>query len=90
MAYFVVERNLPGITPEMLQSAGMRAKTCCSEMTNEGQSVRWIRSFYLPEMAQTHCYFEAASRAMVEEANQRARIPFTNITEVVEMTPDSV
>jgi hypothetical protein len=90
MAYFVVERNLPGVTPEMLHSAGMRAKTCCSEMTNEGQSVRWIRSFYLPEKAQTHCYFEAASVAAVEEANKRARIPFTHITEVPEMTPDSV
>lgn len=90
MAYFVVERNLPGITPEMLQSAGMRAKTCCSEMTHEGQSVRWIRSFYLPETAQTHCYFEASSAATVEEANKRARIPFTHIAEVVEMTPDSI
>jgi hypothetical protein len=56
----------------------------------EGQSVRWIRSFYLPETAQTHCYFEAASRATVEEANKRARIPFTHITEVMEMTPDPV
>lgn len=90
MSYFVVERSLPGVTPAMLQSAGMRAKTCCSEMTNEGQSVRWIRSFFLPETAQTHCYFEAASRATVEEANKRAKIPFTHITEVVEMTPDSV
>ena len=90
MAYFVVRRDLPGITPEALHSAGMRAKTCCSEMTQEGQAVRWIRSFYLPETAQTHCYFEADSKAAVEEANQRARIPFTHITEVVEMTPDSV
>lgn len=40
MAYFVVQRDLPGVTPEILKSAGMRAKTCCSEMTNEGQSVR--------------------------------------------------
>jgi hypothetical protein len=56
----------------------------------EGQSVRWIRSFYLPETAQTHCYFEAASRATVEEANKRARIPFTHISEVMEMTPDPV
>jgi len=90
MAYFVVERNLPGITPEMLQSAGTRAKTCCSEMTNEGQSVRWIRSFFLPATAQTHCYFEAARLETVEEANKRARIPFTHIAEVVEMTPESV
>ena len=90
MAYFVVQRDLPGVTPEVLQSAGMRAKTCCAEMTQEGQPVRWIRSFFLPETAQTHCYFEAPSRTAVEEANQRARIPFTRISEVVEMTPDSV
>jgi hypothetical protein len=90
MACFVVKRGLAGVTPEMLQSAGMRAKTCCSEMTNEGRSVRWIRSFYLPETAQTHCYFEAANRDAVEEANNRARIPFTQITEVVEMTPESI
>jgi hypothetical protein len=90
MANYVVKRDLPGITPEALYSAGMRAKTCCSEMTHEGQPVRWIRSFYLPETAQTHCYFEAASKAAVEEANQRARIPFTQIIEVMEMTPESV
>jgi hypothetical protein len=90
MAFYVVQRDLPGITPEALQSAGMRAKTCCAEMTSEGQPVRWVRSFYLPETAQTHCYFEAPSRVAVEEANNRARIPFTRITEVVEMTPDAV
>jgi len=59
-------------------------------MTGEGQSVRWVRSFYLPESSQTHCYFEAASRAAVEEANKRARIPFTEIAEAIEMTPEMV
>ena len=90
MSLFMVKRTLPGITPEALQSAGLRAKTCCAEMTQEGESVRWIRSFFLPETAQTHCYFEAGSKTAVEEANQRARIPFTEITEVVEMTPEMV
>jgi hypothetical protein len=90
MSLFVVERELPGITPEALQSAGVRAKTCCAEMTAEGQPVRWIRSFFLPEQARTHCYFEAASAAEVAEANQRARIPFVRITAVVEMTPEAV
>jgi hypothetical protein len=78
MPFFVVKRDLPGVTPEALQSAG------------EGQPDRWVRSFYLPETAQTHCYFEAASKSAVEEANQRARIPFTQIVEVVEMTPEMV
>jgi hypothetical protein len=90
MAQYVVKRDLPGITPDALQSAGIRAKTCCSQMTSEGQSVRWIRSFFLPETQQTHCYFEAVSKSAVEEANQRARIPFTQIVEVVEMTPEMV
>jgi hypothetical protein len=90
MPYFVVQRDLPGVTPEVLQSAGMRAKSCCAEMTKEGQPVRWVRSFFLPETAQTHCYFEAPSLGAVKEANSRANIPFTLITEVMEMTPDSV
>ena len=59
-------------------------------MTGEGQPVRWVRSFYLSETAQTHCCFEAASKSAVEEANQRARISFTQIAEVVEMTPETV
>jgi hypothetical protein len=90
MSYFVVKRELPGVTPEALQSAGLRAKSCCAEMTREGQPVRWVRSFYLPQSSQTHCYFEAASRLAVEEANKRARIPFTEIAEVIEMTPEMV
>ena len=90
MSVFVVERSLPGITPEALVSAGLRAKTCCAEMTSEGESVKWIRSFFLPETAQTHCYFEASSRTAVEEANNRAKIPFVRIVEVMEMTPESV
>jgi len=90
MPYFVVKRDLPGITPEALQGAGVRAKTCCAEMTKEGQAVRWVRSFYLPEAQQTHCYFEARDRQAVEEANNRAQIPFSEIIEVIEMTPDSV
>ena len=40
MPMFVVERELPGITPEMLTSAGLRAKTCCAELTAEGQEIK--------------------------------------------------
>jgi hypothetical protein len=90
MATFVVKRDLPGITPEALQSAGVRAKSCCAEMTSEGEPVRWIRSFFLPETAQTHCYFEGATKEAVQEANTRAGIPFQEVMMVMEMTPESV
>ena len=90
MPLFVVERELPGITPDALQSAGLRAKTCCAEISEEGTPVRWIRSFFLPERSGTHCYFEAPTLQVVEEANTRANIPFKRVLEVVEMTPDQV
>lgn len=90
MPVFVVERELPGITPEMLTSAGLRAKTCCAELTAEGEEVRWIRSFFLPETARTHCYFEAAEAGLVERANVRANIPFVRISQAVEMTPEGI
>jgi hypothetical protein len=90
MPLFVVERDLPGITPEALQSAGLRAKTCCAEITEEGEPVRWLRSFFLVEQSGTHCYFEAENRDVVEEANRRANIPFKSVVEVMELTPEKV
>ena len=90
MAYFVVHRDLPGITPEALTGAGLRAKTCAAEMTAEGQSVRWLHSYFLPETEQTHCYFEASDAEAVREVNQRANIPLSSITEVMMLTPEAV
>ncbi len=90
MSYFVVKRQLPGITPDALAGAGARAKTCAAEMREEGTEVRWIRSFFLPETEQTHCYFEGPDAATVREVNERANIPFESIHEVHEMTPESV
>lgn len=90
MSTFVVERNLPGITPEQLQAAGVRAKTCCEEMASEGTEIMWHRSFFFPRSEKTFCVFEAPTLGLVEEANRRAQIPFERIHESVEMTPDAI
>jgi hypothetical protein len=90
MPYFVVHRDLPDITPEALAGAGLRAKTCAAEMTDEGTPVRWVRSYFLPEKEQTHCYFEAPDAQSIKEVNERANIPFSSVTEVQELTPASV
>ena len=90
MAYFIVQRDLPGITPEALTGAGLRAKTCAAEMTAEGQPVRWLHSYFLPETEQTHCYFEAPDTDAVREVNERANIPFSSVTEVMMLTPEAV
>ena len=90
MPTFVAIRNLPGITPAALMGAGARVKTCAAGMQSEGTDVRWIRSFFLPEKSQTHCYFEGPDLSSVKELNERAQIPFSEIVEVAEMTPASV
>jgi hypothetical protein len=90
MPSFVAIRTLPGITPDALAGAGARVKTCEAGMRSEGVQVRWLRSFFLPSVSQTHCYFEGPSLQAVEELNQRAGVPFERIMEVAEMTPESV
>lgn len=90
MPTYVVERHLPGITPDQLTGAGVRAKSCAEEMSQTGQEVRWVRSFFIPETEQTQCYFEASDVDRVRELNERAQIPFESIYEVQEMTPEAV
>ena len=55
MPSFVAIRTLPGITPDALAGAGARVKTCEAGMRSEGVPVRWLRSFFLPSVSQTHC-----------------------------------
>jgi hypothetical protein len=90
MGCYVVIRHLPGITPEGLTGAGLRAKSCATEMTEEGTPIQWLRSFFIPETERTHCYFEAQSSDAVKEVNERANIPFSEIYEVQELVPDAV
>ena len=90
MGCYVVLRHLPGITSEALTGAGLRAKSCAAEMTEEGKPIQWLRSFFIPETEQTHCYFEAPSSDAVKEVNERANIPFSEIHEVQELVPDAV
>lgn len=87
MSMFVAIRSLPGITPDALSGAGARVETCAAGMRSEGTRVSWVRSFFLPESSQTHCYFEAPDRESVVELNERAGLPYERIVPVAEMTP---
>jgi len=90
MACYVVTRHLPGITADALTSAGLRAKSCAAEMTDEGTPIKWLRSFFIPKTEQTHCYFDAPSAVAVKEVNERANIPFIEILEAQELVPEAV
>ena len=86
MAVYMVERDLPGVTPEWLAGAQRLAVAATQKFTNEGKGVRYIRSTFLPDEAKCLCLFEAANRQIVREVNESANLPFSRIVEALDLT----
>jgi hypothetical protein len=87
MAVFMVERELPGITLPQLAEAQKAAIDTSDRMSGEGKDVRYIRSTWVPGDSRVMCLFEAESAEHVREVNETAQIPFTRITEAMDLTP---
>jgi hypothetical protein len=49
MTKYLVERYLPGLTPEQLAAAAGSAKRTTETMTQEGTPVQYLRSTFIPE-----------------------------------------
>lgn len=87
MAIYMVERQLPGITPEQLAGAQQTAIATSRRFTSEGKEVRYIRSTFVPQEDRCLCLFEAPTRQLVQDVNESARLPFTRIVEALDLTP---
>lgn len=90
MPQYMVERHLPGITPEELTAAASRAKAATAQMTQQGKPVRYLRSTFLPAEEKAFCLFDAPSPERVREANELARIPLQRIVEVKHIAAEDV
>jgi hypothetical protein len=87
MAVYMVERELPGITPEQLAHAQDAAISTSREFTSGGKPVRYLRSTFLPEDSRCFCLFEAPTRQLVRDVNEAAKLPVTRIVEALDLTP---
>ncbi|MCH8108690.1 MAG: DUF4242 domain-containing protein [Chloroflexi bacterium] len=87
MAVYMVDRDLPGITMEQLGAAQQAAIETSKRFTDEGKSVRYIRSTWVPGDSKCMCLFEAPNAELVEEVNKAANIPFTRVVEALDLTP---
>ena len=87
MTTFAVKRSLPGITMEQLGDAQKAAIETSEKMTEEGTAVKYIRSNFFPGDSSCTCLFEADSKEAVKEVNEKASIPFDEITEVLDLVP---
>ena len=89
MAVFMVERELPGISMDQLAAAQKAAIDTGQQLTADGKNVRYIRTTFVPGEAKAMCLFEAENADLVKELNETAKIPFTRITEAMDLTPSS-
>jgi len=86
MTTFAVKRNLPSITMEQLGVAQKAAVETSNQFTEKGIDVKYIRSNFFPDSS-CICLFEAVNREAVKAVNEKAGIPFDNISEVLDLTP---
>ena len=87
MEVFMVERSLKGIPMEQLAAAQQLAIKTAREMTAAGTPIRYIRSTFVPESGQCMCLFESQDAETVKALNQKAQIPFTNVSVALDLTP---
>lgn len=89
MAVYMVDRDLPGISMEQLAAAQQRAIEWSHRYQQDGRDVRYIRSTFVPGEAHCMCLFEAPTPELVASLNDDAEIPYTRVTEALDLTPSA-
>ena len=87
MPVYMVDRDLPGITPEQLAGAQQAAISTSQQFASEGKPVRYIRSTFVPQEARCMCLFEAPNAERVRDVNDAAKLPYTRIVEALDLSP---
>lgn len=90
MPTYLVERHLPGFTTDQLPVAASAAKSATEQMAAEGIPVRYLRSTFVPGEDKCYCLFDGPSPDIVEEANERAGLPYERIVEAAPIAAEDV
>ena len=87
MTVYMVDRDLPGISMEELAAAQQRAISTAADFQSQGRSISYIRSTFVPGEAHCMCLFDSTDADTVAELNDVAEIPYTRVTEALDLTP---
>lgn len=82
---FLVEHYWPGVTADTFREAAERVRACAGELASTGAEIEFLHSTLVPEDEAAFCVFAAASPKLVEEAYERADVPFERIVDAYEM-----
>lgn len=84
MPSYLVETYVPKIKAHDVRAAGRRARSAARQLTREGESVRYVRTTFVPGDETCFHVFEAASEESVAEACRRAGLGLPRIVPAVE------
>jgi muconolactone delta-isomerase len=87
MPVYMVDRDLPGIAMDDLAAAQQRAIEWSQRYQSDGKDVRYIRSTFVPGESHCMCLFDAPSAELVIQLNEDAGIPYTRVTDALDLTP---
>ena len=87
MAVYLVERHLPDITNEQLAAAQQSAIATADRLREGGESVRYLRSMFVPGEARCLCLFESSDPDVVVRLNEEAGLPYTRVIEALDLAP---
>ncbi len=90
MGKYLVERHLPGISPDQLAAAAASAKRTTAEMAREGTPVRYLRTTFLPGEERCYCLFDGPSADAVAAANDRSGLPYERVVEATHVAAEDL
>ena len=90
MPLFAVERDLSQVPPENFRSNLPGLVAACARLQGVGKKVRYISSAVFPAEARGLCLFGAEEPQWIHEANEAARLPYSRIFAVLDLTPTGV
>lgn len=79
MATFIVDRVMPGLTPELLLEAQRLLHEAARRYSGGAQTVRYLRCTFLADEQRCICLFEAPSADAVRDVNDMAQVPFRRV-----------
>ncbi|MGH7413476.1 MAG: hypothetical protein ACREKJ_04685 [Candidatus Rokuibacteriota bacterium] len=90
MPLFAVERDLSQMPPEHFRSNLQGLVSACARLQALGKKVRYISSAVFPGEARGLCLFGAEEPRWIHEVNEAARLPYSRIFAVLDLTPTGV
>ena len=79
MATFIVDRAMPGLTPELLVEAQRLLHQAARRFSAGAETVRYLRCTFLADEQRCICLFEAPNAEAVRRVNDMAQVPFRRV-----------